>query len=98
MNPLVRAQLRQVEQAIAGLGEVLAERADDIEKLQAARENLQKQVWTRSKELSVLESAVADYDALETANRRYREREADLEQRLRQVLAYTRALSEAIRQ
>lgn len=98
MNSLVRAQLRQIEQAIAALGEVLAEQGSEIDKLQSTRETLQKQVWTRSKEITVLQEAAADYDELKQANVRYREKQAQLEAHLRKVLAYTRALAEEVRQ
>ena len=98
MNALVRAQLKQIEQAVAALGEVLAEQTGEIDKLQGARESLQKQVWTRSKEIAILQEAAADYDDLKQANARYREKQAQLEEHLRKVMAYTRALAEEVRQ
>lgn len=98
MNPLVRAQLKQIEQAVSALGEVLAERREEVEKLQHTREHLQKQVWSRSKEVAVLQEAAADYDDLKQANARYREKQVQLEAHLRKILAYTRALSEEVRQ
>lgn len=98
MNPLLRSQLKQIEQAVAGLGKVLAEQGAEIDKLQRMREDLQKQVWSRSKEVSVLQAAAADYDDLKQANARHREKQARLEEHLRKVLAYTRALSEEVRQ
>lgn len=98
MNPLVRTQLKRIENAVAALGEVLDEQGTEIEKLQQAREALQKQVWTRSKENVVLQEAAADYDDLKQANTRYAAKLVQVEERLRKVLAYTRALSEEIRQ
>lgn len=98
MNPLVRTYLQQIEQSIAGLGEVLTERRAEIARQKDARERLQQQVWSKSKEITVLESAAADYGALREANARYQERHAQLEEHLRKILAYTRALAEEIRQ
>jgi len=98
VNPLVRAQLQQIEQAIAELGEVLAGQRTEVDRLRQAREELQKQVWSRSKEVSVLQEAASDYDDLKQANRRHQERQSLIEERLRKVLAYTRALSEEMRQ
>jgi len=74
VNPLVRAQLKQIEQAVAALGEVLVEQRGEVEKLQGAREELQKQVWRRSKEVAVLQEAAADYADLKQANARYWEK------------------------
>lgn len=98
MNSLVKAQLKQIEQAVAALGEVLAERGSEIHRLQDARDALQREVWSRSKEVAVHREAAADYDALQEANVRYREKHALLEEHLRRVLAYTRALTEQVRQ
>jgi hypothetical protein len=98
VNPLVRTQLKRIEKAVGALGEVLAEQGTEIDKLQQAREALQRQVWTRSKENAVLQEAAADYDILKQANARQEEKLAQVEERLRKVLAYTRALSEELRQ
>lgn len=98
MNPLVRAQLKQIEQAVSALGEVLGEQRDEVAKLQQAREDLQKQVWSRSKEIAVLQEAAADYDRLKQENLGHREKQTQLEAHLRKILAYTRALSEEVRQ
>ena len=98
MNPLVRAQLKQIELAVAALGDALAGQGEEIAKLQRTREGLQKQVWTRSKEITVLQEAAADYDDLKQAKARLEEKQGLLEERLRKVLAYTRALSEEVRQ
>ena len=98
MNPLVRAQLKQIEQAVSALGEVLAEHREEIDKLQHTREDLQKQVWSRRKEIAVLQEAASDYDDLKQANLRHEEKAVQLEAHLRKILAYTRALSEEVRQ
>lgn len=98
MNPLVRTYLQQIEQSIAGLGEVLTERRAEIARQKEARDRLQQQVWSKSKEITVLEGAAADYGALREANARYQERHAQLEEHLGKILAYTRALAEEVRQ
>lgn len=98
MNPLVKTYLQQIEQSIAGLGEVLADSRAEIVRQQEARDRLQQQVWSKSKEISVLQEAASDYGALRQANERYRTRHAQLEEHLRKVLAYTRALAEEVRQ
>lgn len=98
MNPLVKTYLQQIEQSIAGLGEVLAERRSEIARQQEARDRLQQQVWSKSKEMAVLQEAAADYETLRQANERYRDRHAQLEEHLKKVLAYTRALAEEVRQ
>jgi predicted nuclease with TOPRIM domain len=98
VNPLVRTYLQQIEQAIARLGEVLADSRAETVRQQEARDRLQQQVWSKSKEITVLQEAAADYDALREANERYRLRHAQLEEHLKKVLAYTRALAEEVRQ
>lgn len=98
MNPLVKTYLQQIEQSIAGLGEVLADGRAEIARQQDARDKLQQQVWSKSKEMAVLQEAASDYDTLLKANERYRERHAQLEEHLKKVLAYTRALAEEVRQ
>ena len=98
MNSLVKTYLQQIEQSIAGLGEVLADSRAEIAKQQDARDKLQQQVWSKSKEMAVLREAASDYDALRQANERYRARHAQLEEHLKKVLAYTRALAEEVRQ
>ncbi len=98
MNPLVKTYLQQIEQSIAGLGEVLAEGRGEIARQQEARDKLQQQVWSKSKEMAVLHEAVADYEALRQANERYRARHTQLEEHLKKVLAFTRALAEEVRQ
>ena len=98
MNPLVKTYLQQIDQSIARLGEVLADSRAEIARQQEDRDKLQQQVWSRSKEMAVLQEAVSDYDALRQANERYRARHAQLEEHLKKVLAYTRALAEEVRQ
>lgn len=98
MNPLVKTYLQQIEQSISGLGGVLAEHRSEIARQQEARDRLQQQVWSKSKEMAVLQEAAADYEALRQANERYRARHAQLEEHLKKVLAYTRALAEEVRQ
>lgn len=98
MNPLVKTYLQQIEQSIAGLGEILADGRAEIARQQEARDRLQQQVWSKSKEMVVLQEAVSDYDVLRQTNDRYRNRHAQLEEHLRKVLTYTRALAEEVRQ
>lgn len=98
MNPLVKTYLQQIEQSIAGLGEVLAERRDEIARQQEARDRLQQQVWSKSKEIAVLQEAASDYENLRQANAQYRGKHAALEEHLKKILAYTRALAEEVRQ
>jgi len=97
LNPLVKSYLRQIGQATEELGEILSEHRRTIAIQQDARESLQKEVWSRSKEISVLQEAAANYDELKRENEVRRSREAELAERLRKVLAYTRALTEEVR-
>lgn len=97
MNPLVRNYLRQIAQATDALGEVIAEQRESIAAQREARENLQKEVWSRQKEIAVLQESAADYAALKGENAQFRAREVELGERLRKVLAYTRALTEEVR-
>jgi hypothetical protein len=98
VNPLVKTYLQQIEQSIAGLGEVLADGRAEIARQQDARDKLQQQVWSKSKEIAVLQAAASDYDTLRKANECYRDCHAQLEEHLKKVLAYTRALAEEVRQ
>jgi hypothetical protein len=98
VNPLVKTYLQQIEQSIAGLGEVLADSRAEVARQQDARDKLQQQVWSKSKDMAVLQEAASDYDALRQANERYRARDAQLEEHLKKVLAFTRALAEEVRQ
>jgi hypothetical protein len=97
LNPLVKNYLLQIADATAELGEILAERQETITNQQAARDALQQQVWSRSKEIAVLQEAASDYNDLKRANEGHREREVALAEGLRKVLAYTRALTEEVR-
>ncbi len=97
MNPLVKSYLRQITESTAALNEILSQQRETIAIQQESRDALQKQVWSRSKENIVLQGAAADYDELKQANTAFREREAELAVRLRNVLAYSRALTEEIR-
>lgn len=98
MNALVKAQLKQIEQSLAALGEVLTKHQEELARLRDTRDGLQRDVWSRSKEIAVLKEAAADYAALQEANEKCRERHARLEEHLRKVLAYTRALTDEVRQ
>ena len=97
MNPLVKNYFRQIEQATAVLADTLAERRENAAVQQEARDGLQKEVWSRRKEIAVLQEAASDYDDLKQENERHRAREVELAERLRKVLAYTRALTEEVR-
>ncbi len=97
MNPLVKNYLRQIEEATAVLAATLAERREAAAIQQEARDALQKEVWSGRKEVSVLRESVSNYDDLKKENETHRAREAELTERLRKVLAYTRALTEEVR-
>lgn len=97
MNPLVKSYLRQITQATEELGQILSERRQTIDVLKEGRDALQKEVWSRSKEIAVLQESAADYAELRRENEGHRERQAELTERLRKVLAYTRALTEEVR-
>jgi len=96
LNPLVKGYLAQISRATEQLGTILSEQRQTIALQQDARDGLQKEVWSRSKEIAVLQAAAADYDDLKRDNERHQAREAELAERLRKVLAYTRALTEEV--
>jgi hypothetical protein len=97
LNPLVKTYLRQIEEATAALADTLAERREAAAIQQEARDNLQKEVWSRQKDIAVLQESASDYADLKEDNERRRAREAEVAERLRKVLAYTRALTEEVR-
>jgi hypothetical protein len=98
LNPLVKNYLRQIEEATTALADTLAERRESAVVQQEARDGLQQKVWSGKKEIAVLQEAASDYDNLKKENETHRAREAELAERLRKVLAYTRALTEEVRQ
>ena len=97
MNPLVAKQLYLIKENIQELHKALvAARAEIADQLEA-RERLMKEHWSDRKEVATLRRAGSDYDKLEAENERLRARTCTIEEGLRRILIYTKALDEEFR-
>ncbi len=98
MNPLIRAQLKQIEQALDGLQGVLTHQRDAREKDGEAHEQLLRQYWSRGKELATVRDTLEDFEDLKAENDRLNATHKELRERLGKVLDCTKTLSGELRQ
>lgn len=96
MNRIVQAQLNQISGAIDQLEIALKKTRDFAQKQEAARDDLQKQLWKSAKETTVLQHAQKDYEVLQAENDSLRTVQTEINERLNRVLGYTKALSESL--
>lgn len=96
MNRLVQAQLNQINSAIAQIDGALKKSREFAAKQESTREDLQKQVWNRGKELAALQRSLREFEALQAENEGRKRIQADLNERLKRVLGYSKALSDSL--
>ncbi len=98
MNPLIRAQLKQIQQAVDGLQGVLTRQRDGREKDAEAHEQLLRQYWSRGKELAAMRDTLEEFEEVKTENQRLAATYNELQERLGKVLDCTKTLSGELRQ
>ncbi|MBI2433705.1 MAG: hypothetical protein HYV26_12635 [Candidatus Hydrogenedentes bacterium] len=98
MNRLLQSYSDKIEQRLERLHALLESTEQELERQREAREKLVQQYWSRGKELSVLNEATKSYAALQEDNKRLRDTQQQLQERLARVLEYTKLLSDTLRQ
>lgn len=97
MNQFITQQLNDIADSLDELDEVMTATQEQLAGLTGARDRLQKESWSRAKELEVLRERLEDYPQLKRENERCHAQNAEFEKRLRQILRHTRALGAEIR-
>lgn len=93
MNLFVAQQLKDISDGIEELGKELDRLNEQLDTSAKARDELRTQTWSQSKEIHVLQERLTSLPSIKAQNDRFLEMKADIEQRLRKILGYTRALS-----
>lgn len=97
MNNLVKTYFTNLHQNLDALQDVLQRQRLEIASQKATHERQTQELWNRSKELSVLKEAVKSLDSMKAENRRLHDARAELNDRLSQILEYTKALGDEFR-
>jgi uncharacterized coiled-coil DUF342 family protein len=97
MNPLVVQQLKRVDTLLQELRRELDDKNEQLGSVTKSRDELRKEAWGLSKELRVLKDSVGDYPRVKSENEHLKALCADFDERLRRILACTRALTAHIR-
>lgn len=92
MNPLVAQQLKEIARTVEELGESVRVLCGQLQTVSTAREDLQKKVWSQSREVHLLRQQLEEFPELKSQCEQFRSLKSDLEQRLQSVLSYARAL------
>ncbi len=93
MNPLIQSQLTEINRQVQALRDAVAQ-ANEKDALHAQdQERTQQEQWRYRKEIATLQRIAKDYDALETENDRLTDLNHDVRNRLRRILACTKALT-----
>jgi len=96
MKPGLADKLKQINACLEELGERVKKGDEQLESVGASKEDLQKKVWSQSRELHILREQLEEFPELKRINDQYSEMNAEFEQRLRDILSYTRALAAAL--
>lgn len=92
MNPLVQSQLRQIGETIEALRNAIEEARERQQDKEQQRDKLLTDHWRTSKELATMRRAAENYDSLEEQTDRHKDRDRDLQARLRRVLECVKSL------
>lgn len=93
MNFFVAQQIKDISDGIEELGKELDRLNEQLDASAKARDELRTQTWSQSKEIHVLQERLTLLPSIKAQNERFFDMKADIEQRLRKILGYTRALS-----
>ena len=96
MKPELADKFKQINACLEEVRERVKKADEQLESVAVSREDLQKKVWSQSRELHILREQVEEFPELKRINDKYREMNEEFEQRLRDVLSYTRALAAAM--
>lgn len=97
MNPLLAQQVKQILRDIKDMKADLRETQAQLEKVAAARDDLQTRFWSQAKELAVFKERMDEFVTLKSENERYKAMQQEIEDRLNRILEYTEALAAEIR-
>ena len=97
MNPLIHKQFEQIHAGLSEIRELLSVSRKEIRNERERRETLIQQHWRESKENVTLSDMVDDYSELQKQNEKYRLQRTELQEHLKKILSFTRAISSEIR-
>ncbi|HIJ66529.1 MAG TPA: hypothetical protein HPP77_11335 [Candidatus Hydrogenedentes bacterium] len=98
MSPLVRAQIKHINKAVADLRDLLRDSRERTESAQAERDRLLTEQWSLRKDLATLKRVANDSDAILADNERLRTQRAEIQNRLARILHCTKGLQREFRQ
>ncbi len=97
MNPLIKQQLKRVNDLVEDLRDTLNETRGDLKEKQDAYVGLTKEYWERGSKIAVLDQNDTEFDALQEENGRLKDQQRACRERLEKVLTFTKALSAEFR-
>ena len=97
MNRIIAQQLKEIARTVEDLKKAAALEQERVAALAKSRDDLQRKLWSQTKEAHVFKDHLEVIPELRRENEQFREVRAELETRLREILACTRALSTEFR-
>lgn len=97
MNNLAKTYFKQVHQALDGLQDALKKQREENTAQKQEYERLTKEFWSSGKEAAVLKERLASFGEMKEENERLRAVRTELNDRLMQILEYTKALGDEFR-
>lgn len=98
MNPLAAQQVKDILANVEALRRELANARQQLDAAAESREEVQRQAWSQSRELHVFRDQMKKVAELSAENEQYRLMTREFEQRLRDILRCTQALTVQLRQ
>ncbi|MBI2424805.1 MAG: hypothetical protein HYV27_18390 [Candidatus Hydrogenedentes bacterium] len=98
MNPLIKSYLDQIDGELAALADNAGALTEKLADVEASRNELLKDFWGKEKEVAIQKEAARGFSELKERATALEEREQVLREHLSRVLAYTKALTEELRQ
>lgn len=98
MIPMIESYITRIEHQLGELRETLVRNKADVQRHKEAREDMLQKFWTRGKQITMLNEATKSHEALQDENRRLKEAQQELQDRLGRLLEYGKTLTESLRQ
>lgn len=92
MNPHLKSYVDKIHGALDTLEKEVLSIQEQIHSLAEEKEEMRRENWRNIKEINTLASLRKDYEDLQDENETYREKHAELEERLQRIMTHTRAL------
>lgn len=98
MNDFTRSFLKQLDDAVDDVRDVLQNNRDQLKAQQQALEEATSQYWSASNKVTILTETLRDYERLQAENQHHKKLEGELRERLKRLRDHAKALGDEFRQ